>query len=190
MARTTSKGYLFVDNIIGKVDRTKIQLGDKAPYISLLDESFSLNADINFNQQTVTINNSDFNWSDIKADLKGEINPEKGYQLEADVVSLPIAKILPQVGVSLPVFIDGILTTDVKITGEIDRPTVKGKLEVVEGSIDSVEFNTIASQFTVNVDELSIDKVTIKPTVGGTITSQALIKTNLTENLLAGKPLY
>ena len=185
---TTTDGYLFVDKVTGKVDSQKIQLPADFPSVALLNQEFNGNLEVNLKQQSVIINQGNFNWGEIEANARGKIDLQEGYNLQGNLVSLNIAQILPDIGVTLPVKVNGLVDSKINVRGEIDNPQITGNLNIAQTIIDKVDLGKIESEFTVNLDEIKIAQVKIQPTFGGDITSEGLVKINLRETILARKP--
>ena len=188
LKESTAKGKLKVSNLTGKVNTSKIQLPPDSPVIPLLNKDFSANLDISFKNQSATIAKADFNWGEINTTTKGKIDLQKGYSLQANLKSLSLAQMLSDIGIQLPIIINGLASSDIKITGEIDNPIINGNLNIAKSILDKLDLGTIKSQFTASLNEVEVNQITIQPTFGGEITSQAFIKTNLKKTVLAGKP--
>jgi hypothetical protein len=188
LKESTAKGKITIEDLNGKLDLTKIKQPENSPIIPLLQQDFVANLELKLNNQTVTFDKANLYWGDINANAQGKVDLKKGYDLKANLVSLSLVKILPEVGVKLPVNVTGLVDSTIKVTGKIDDPVIDGNLTVAKSTLDNFDLGTIESQFTANLDEVEIKKVKIKPNFGGEITSQALIKTNLRETVLAGKP--
>lgn len=186
---TTLDGYLFVDNVIGRVNPEKVNLGDNASIIPLLQKDILANAAIDFNGQSITLTEAKLNWGYINAEAEGIVDLAKGYNLQANLDSFNLGVIFANTKTQKPpVELGGLLSSNITITGEIDNPLISGNLDVENTLVDKVELGTINSQFSANLDRVEIQRVIVKPKFGGEITSQASIETNLRDTVLAGKP--
>lgn len=196
------EGKVNLQDVKGKVDRSKLasidsnesleiwdrfNLKEKIEKTPLLNKNFVANVFLDIREESQTIEYASLKIGEIDASVRGEISQLGGYNLQGSLNPVNLRKVLPSLGVKSPVIIDGLLTANIQVTGNLDNPAVEGKVKVAKTFVDKLELGNIDSQFSGNLDKITIQQVTVKPP-SGIITAGGVINTNFNQNRLEGKP--
>ncbi|MGI0479925.1 hypothetical protein ACN4EE_03960, partial [Geminocystis sp. CENA526] len=190
------EGKVNLQDVKGKVDIAKLDsleldtfnLKEKIETTPLLNQNFQTNVFLDIKEESLNVEYASVKIGEIDASLRGEISQLIGYNLQGSLNPVNLKKVLPSLGVKSPVTIDGLLTANILVTGNLDNPEMEGKVKVDKTFVDKLELGNIDSQFSGNLDKLTIQQVTVKPP-SGIITAGGVINTNFNQNRLEGKPL-
>lgn len=197
------EGKVNLQDVKGKVDISKLDSIDDNPSEKILDrfklkekiektplltQNFVANVFLDIGEESQTIESASLKIGEIDASVRGDISQLGGYNLQGSLNSVNLRKVLPSLGVKSPVTIDGLLTANIQIKGNLDNPAVEGKVKVAKTFVDKLELGNIDSQFSGNLDKITIQQVTVKPSAGGKVTTQGVINTNFNQSRLEGKP--
>ena len=113
----------------------------------------------------------------------------QGYNLTANLNPVVLSRVLPSLSIKSSVLVDGLLSGNFQVKGEIDNPKIQGKIKVKNSRVDRLDLGEINSQFLADLDKVTVKEIAVKPPKGGKIVTQGIINTNFRENLASGKPV-
>ncbi|WP_017295375.1 translocation/assembly module TamB domain-containing protein [Geminocystis herdmanii] len=195
------EGKVNLQDVKGKVDIAKLDsfeswevldrfnLKEKIQKTPLLNQNFQANVFLDIKEESLNVEYASVKIGEIDASVRGEISQLGGYNLQGNLNPVNLNKVLSSLGVKSPVSIDGLLTANILVTGNLDNPDMEGKVKVDKTFVDKLNLGNIDSQFKGNLDKLTIQQVTVKPATGGKITAGGVINTNFNQNPLEGKPV-
>ncbi|MDJ0691773.1 MAG: translocation/assembly module TamB domain-containing protein [Xenococcaceae cyanobacterium MO_188.B32] len=147
-------------------------------------------AQLNFGGKEAQVEQTQASIGDIVAQLSGTVNWQEGYDLAVDVLPFrlsSLSKILPS---ELPVDTAGEVTAKLEVTGDIQEPVVKGKINNTETlRVAKTQFKQIQANFTADLNKFILDNLHITPLAGGKITAEGTIATNLKGSLESDRPI-
>jgi translocation and assembly module TamB len=141
-----------------------------------LAESLTANGLLQFQGQSVRIDELRGELGDLAAEVTGSVGLKSGLDVRVDVPEVAIASLLNLVPAEVTVPVLGTLKANVKVTGEIENPQVFGTLrngEVLE--IDRTEFSELVANFSGNLSEAKLDEFRLIPAAGGEITARGQV---------------
>ncbi len=101
-----------------------------------------------FKGQSVTLEDTSLQLNDIALTAAGTVDWEDGYDLTAQVPEIEVAKVQALAEVDLPVDVDGAFQLDVAIAGELETPTIAGRLASLQPlSIDQLALAAVSADF-------------------------------------------
>ncbi len=148
-----------------------------------LEKPLLANASITFKGQKLNLEEVKASWGDFHADVKGTVGLQEGFNLDVNLNSLSVAKVLPTIDLALPVNVDGLVTANLEVKGEISEPVINGKIQSKKTVVDRVLLGDINTNFQANLSEFILQDLTVKPVAGGEITASGAVKTNLKQTL-------
>ncbi|MBL1208790.1 translocation/assembly module TamB domain-containing protein [Geminocystis sp. GBBB08] len=199
--QTIITGKISLEDVEGKLNINEINVSkeinniqkvtdkEKSRKIPLLEKSFTGNASLNLQNNSLNIETANFTFGELGGFVKGDIGIDTGYNLMANLNPVIISKVLPSLNIQSPVKVDGLLSGNFLVKGEIDNPQILGKVRIKNSQVDKLELGEINSQFLANLDNVTIKEVTVKPPTGGKIVTQGVINTNFSQTLNEGKSI-
>ncbi|MGL5881500.1 MAG: translocation/assembly module TamB domain-containing protein, partial [Xenococcaceae cyanobacterium] len=149
-----------------------------------LSQPFGANSELRFRNERVGIDNTQASLGDLVAKVSGNLNWEKGYDLNINVLPFNLNNFVSILPTSLPVDTDGILQANLKLNGAIKQPQLTGSIANVKPiRIEKTSFKQVNSNFSANLDNFVLKNLRLIPTAGGQITGNGVIETNIAESL-------
>jgi translocation and assembly module TamB len=131
---------------------------------------------VQVSDRDVKLTNVSTNYGTIGGLVNGVIDFNRGYQLGAKTNRTLLPSLLKTLNITAPVPIAGEAQGEVKLTGKLDRPILKGKYTSTQVTqIDRVQFNEVQGDFTLADGRIQV-QTTAVPRLGGTIQSRGEIK--------------
>lgn len=185
---TKVKGNISLEDVEGKLNSSKISEIEKLNKIPLLEKKFTANVFLNLEEDSLNIETAKFTLGELGGFVNGDIAREEGYNLTANINPVIINRVLPSLNIKTPVFVNGLLSGNFQVKGEIDNPKILGKVKVKNSEIDKLELGEINSQFLADLDKVTVKEIVIQPPTKGKIVSQGVINTNFRQTLTDKKP--
>ena len=127
-----------------------------------------------FKGQKVTVEDTSLELDDVILTAAGDVDWEKGYDLEAQIPEITIAKVQALGDFDLPVAADGAFQLAVQLTGELNDPQAKGQLASLQPLlIDQVNLESATADFAFDVarSQFDLNELRLLPQVGGLVVS-------------------
>jgi translocation and assembly module TamB len=149
-----------------------------------LSQPFGANSELRFRNERVGVENTQANLGDLVARVSGNLNWEKGYDLDINVLPFNLNNLVAILPTSLPVDTDGILQANLKLSGAIKQPHLTGTIANVKPvRIEQTIFKQVNSNFSANLDDFVLKNLRLIPAAGGQIIGNGVIETNIAESL-------
>ncbi len=149
-----------------------------------LSQPFGANSELRFRNERVGVEDTQVSLGDLVARVSGNLNWEKGYDLDINVLPFNLNNFVSILPTSLPVDTDGILQANLKLNGAIKQPQLTGSIANVKPiRIEKTIFKQVNSNFSANLDNFVLKNLRLIPTAGGQITGNGIIETNIAESL-------
>ncbi|MEM9273906.1 MAG: translocation/assembly module TamB domain-containing protein [Cyanobacteria bacterium P01_F01_bin.143] len=161
-----------------------VSINDVAGEVTDLSTAIQAQSELNFDGNNAQITRTQASFGDIVAQVAGNVNLDRGYDLDVDVLPFRLSSLPPDILKQIPVPIGGEVTAAVQLTGEIDEPLVTGRVNNTRPiSIDKTQFETIQADFQADLSEAVLENLEITPVAGGTINAEGIILTKIEEAL-------
>jgi len=135
----------------------------------------NISSNLVFKGQTVSLEDTSLQLSDVVLLADGDVDLNDGYDLSAQIPSVSVADVQSLFEIELPVAVEGVFTLDTQITGELDSPVLDGQLASAEPLlIDKVAVETAAADFALTLSEFQLarfdlEELRAQPATGGQI---------------------
>ncbi|ACK68913.1 protein of unknown function DUF490 [Gloeothece citriformis PCC 7424] len=171
-------------NIENSQGQGNISLNNLTATNNQLKQPIKIVANFALQDTQLIIQKFQINWSEIKANIQGNLDWKKGLDLAVNLQSFNLSDISKTFSVSMPFLVGGNLQSQIRIKGELSNPIVTGTVKNTQNLlIDKVLIKDFKTVFQANLNELILKSLTIKPVVGGEIQGQGTIKTQFKEYL-------
>lgn len=129
-----------------------------------------LNGQFVFKGERITLKKIRGRYGDIRANASGRLHLQDGYNIVAEIPSLSIRQILEATGLELPLEAKGAFKSRLKITGDLDSPSIAGTI-TNKGTmrVDKLRMKTVQARIRATLDTLNISTIDARPAVGGSI---------------------
>ena len=145
-----------------------------------LDAEVAAESNLKFNGRGGDISQTQASLGDITAQLDGEVNLDRGYDLNASILPFQLASLPPGISSQLPVPVSGELEAQVKLRGDIKEPKLTGNINNTQTvTVDKTLFKRINADFRADLAEVVLENVEINPVAGGNIIAEGKINTNI-----------
>ncbi|HEY9850580.1 MAG TPA: translocation/assembly module TamB domain-containing protein [Leptolyngbyaceae cyanobacterium] len=138
-----------------------------------------VNGMLRFNGQIVALEKVSALFGQIPLEATGGLHTQKGYDIAAQIPSIPIANIVQTLNLKPPVPVNGQVKAGIKLTGPIQAPVLLGEFATTSPTlVDKLTFSSLGARFALapTSNELAIANIDAKPAVGGQITGKGQIK--------------
>ncbi|NJK62938.1 MAG: translocation/assembly module TamB [Synechococcaceae cyanobacterium SM2_3_1] len=129
-------------------------------------------------ENTLVLDQVQTTYGQIPLQVKGPIRlqgPEAGYQLQAQVSPLDLAKVQDTFGLELPFPIQGSTSGQLQLQGPLQQPILSGSLQSAgPGSLDRVPLQNYGLDFTLQGQTLAFDQLQLQATQGQALGSGAI----------------
>jgi translocation and assembly module TamB len=120
--------------------------------------------------QNISVDNLTTRFGTVPVQVKGTINTQTGYNLNAFVQPVAVKSLLNTFNVKTPIPVAGELQANLQIKGTPQQPNIIGKVSTTKATqIDRVIFQNISSSFTVTPKEVILQQIQATPNIGGNI---------------------
>lgn len=143
--------------------------------------------------QAVQLQNITTLYGQLPGKVAGNIDFERGYDLQAQIAPVPVALAVQALKVQSPVPIAGQVVANLALKGKLTEPILSGQVQTVGAAqIDRLQFKQVASNFVVQDGKCLLNGISALPTLGGvttgngeiTLTSQPQLRFNFRGNQL------
>ena len=101
-----------------------------------------------FKGRSVSLEETSLQLNDTVLTAAGAVDWEKGYDLTAQIPEISVAEVQALADVELPVAVDGAFRLDVAVAGELEKPTLAGKLASLQPLvIDQLTLAAVSADF-------------------------------------------
>ncbi|MGB5913765.1 MAG: translocation/assembly module TamB domain-containing protein, partial [Phormidesmis sp.] len=101
-----------------------------------------------FKGRSVSLEETSLQLNDTVLTATGAVDWEKGYDLTAQIPEISVAEVQALANVDLPVAVDGAFRLDVAVAGELEKPTLAGKLASLQPLvIDQLALAAVSADF-------------------------------------------
>lgn len=162
-------------NIQGLVKLQNVA-GDVAP----LKQSVTAESQLNFSGRQGKVEQTQATLGDITAEVAGQVDLDRGYDLDVDVLPFQLASLPPVITEQLPVEVSGEVTAAVKLRGAIKDPQLTGKVNNTQTvTVAQTPLEQISLDFSGDLTQVVLDKLQLIPVAGGEVKAQGTLTTNL-----------
>ena len=177
-----------------EINATKIEgmvsLQELAGEVKDLSAPIKASSQLNFGGEKAQVEATQASIGDIVAQLAGTVNWQKGYDLAVDILPFKLSSLTKILPTELPVDTTGEVAAKLQVTGGIQEPIVKGKINNTQTvKVAKSQLQEIQADFTVDLDKFILDSLQITPLTGGKITAKGKIATNLKGSIESGTPI-
>ena len=168
----------------------QVILSPLAAKIKPLLQPVNASASLRFIDTKMQVERGEVSLGKIVAQIGGEVDWERGYDLNVNTNSFSLTNLLSTVPISLPFEVNGALEVQVKLTGALAQPVLNGRLQNTQTiRLDKIEFKEISTLFQADLEKLVLTNLQVVPVAGGEITGQGTLETRLIESVREKKPL-
>jgi translocation and assembly module TamB len=119
----------------------------------------------------VRFENVTTNYGKLPGRINGLIDYKKGYDLKAQISTLPVATFLDTLKVKAPFALAAQITTNLSLSGQLDRPVLSGSAKTEGASqVDKLTLQQLSGNFAIADGKLLLQQVQATPTSGGVLT--------------------
>nr|MCU0568446.1 hypothetical protein [Oculatellaceae cyanobacterium Prado106] len=116
-------------------------------------------------------------YGEIPAQLTGQLDTERGYNLAARVASVSAADLLKTFDLETPVPVAGQFRGQLRVTGAIDRPLVTGTATNLRtAQVDRLPITRADTRFTLNAQSLTFNEIRATPVTGGQVVGRGVVQ--------------
>ncbi|MGK7872710.1 MAG: translocation/assembly module TamB domain-containing protein [Xenococcaceae cyanobacterium] len=149
-----------------------------------LSQPVKASAKVLFQGQKLLIKEAKGSLGKIVALVSGEVDWEKGFDLDVNITPFSLANLLETVPVSLPVEVDGQMQVKLKLVGPVSEPVLTGAASSTRKMrIDKLEFDEISTNFQADLSKFVLMSFQMTPVAGGQITGRGIVETGLRKSL-------
>ncbi|NJL46737.1 MAG: DUF748 domain-containing protein [Leptolyngbyaceae cyanobacterium SM2_5_2] len=124
------------------------------------------------------IENSSLNFGPILVKAEGTVDLRQGHNLFVTLPDVSVDQVETALAQTFPLDPRGRFQVNTHITGELMEPQVSGWLKNLNTvQVDRLSLGSLTAQFAANLNDFTLNQVTIRPATGGTIMAQG--KANL-----------
>lgn len=143
-----------------------------------------VNANFRLDGKTLVINQGQLGIGKLNAQVKGDLDWEKGYDLDIISSSFDVPQLLYDLAVDFPIKLTGKADANLKVTGLVDRPIISG---IIDGnkalSFDRIPLKDVKVSLQTDLDQITFRGIEIQPTAGGNITGSGVIGLGIIKSL-------
>ncbi|MBW4689944.1 MAG: translocation/assembly module TamB domain-containing protein [Komarekiella atlantica HA4396-MV6] len=135
------------------------------------------NGRLNFQGQTIALENLSTNFGKVPVLANGAINTQTGFNLSAQIKSVSAKNLLDTFKVNSPVPASGEVRADIKVQGPLQQPVLSGTASNIKPiQVDRVQFNAVNTDFRLSTSktasQITVDNLKLVPAAGGQITGE------------------
>jgi hypothetical protein len=165
-------------------------LQDVAGEVPDLQAPIKAESNLIFKGRNAEIKNDRASLGNIVAQIAGKVNLDSGYDLDVEVLPLQLANLPQGIKTKIPVDLAGEVTANLQVTGAIKEPLINGTINNTETvRVDKTKFKAIDANFTADLQEVVLKKLTIAPLAGGEISASGVVETKIEQTLDNGQEI-
>jgi translocation and assembly module TamB len=155
-----------------------------------LSKPIQAESELRFRQEKVLVEGTQGSLDEIVARVGGDVNWEKGYNLNINVLPFDLGNFVATLPNKLPVNLDGFLQGKLQLTGAIKNPLLTGAIASTKPiSIAKTQFDRVNTNFAADLNSFVLNNLQLIPTAGGQITGNGTITTGLGKSLQASRSI-
>jgi hypothetical protein len=149
-----------------------------------LSKSIEAESELRFRQEKVLVEDTQASLGEIVARVGGDINWQKGYNLNINVLPFDIGNFVSTLPNKLPVDLDGLLQAKLQLTGAIKNPLLTGAIVSTKPiTIAKTQFKQVNSNFSANLNKFVLNNLQLIPSAGGKFTGKGSATLGLEKSL-------
>ena len=144
---------------------------------------------LQFKGTEIYLDNVASSYGKIPAVAKGSLDIEKGFNLSAYVDAVSAAAAISSLKLQVPVPVDGVFRSQVKLTGGLETPILTGDVVNIKPvRLDRLNLSRTSTNFTLDVaaGTLNFPNIVATPAAGGKVTGNGTLKLALQPEQTAG----
>ncbi len=171
----------FEDNLpdlqgTAKLQKTTLDIQNVPQLVELQQANLSLQ------QQQIQIEKATLNYGSIPVQAGGTVDlSQQRYDIAANIEPQPLSEILSVAQISLPIAIATQVAADVRVTGQLANPIVRGQLRTTEttqiytsnppqpNATSLIDLDRVAGEFQIDGSQIQLQNLRAFPSIGGTI---------------------
>lgn len=158
-----------------------VQFQNATARLEALPKPFTqANGSLRFRGQNLFFQTVQARYGEIDARVSGGLNFLEGYDLTIRAPEVTATNLLNTFDVdesTLPIELDGVFESELKVSGEIDSPVLTGVAQNTElVQVDRVFFDTASTRFVISPDGITFDDIVATPAEGGAITGTGVVE--------------
>jgi translocation and assembly module TamB len=141
-------------------------------------------SELRFRQEKVLVKGTQASLGEIVARVGGDVNWEKGYNLNINVLPFDIGNFASTLPNRLPVDLDGFLQAKLQLTGAIKNPLLTGAIASTKPiTVAKTQFDRVNTNFSADLNKFVLQSLQLIPTAGGQITAKGSATLGLEKSL-------
>lgn len=167
-----------------------VNLQQLAGEVESLSQSVKAKSRLRFGGRDAEVETIEGTIGDLTARVEGAVDLDTGYDLDVAILPVSLSSLQQTFSLQLPVNVTGEATSTLEIRGDIKQPIIEGKLQNTDIiTIDKEQFETVNAFFTADTETVVVKQLTMIPVVGGVITAEGLLETDLKKTLENNKAI-
>ena len=161
-----------------------VSINDVAGEVTALSATVEAESELNFEEKNAQVKQTQASLGDIVAQVDGQVDLERGYDLDLEVLPFQLSSLPTELGKQLPIAIEGEVAAALQLRGEIQEPLLTGRINNTQSiTVDKIQLRKIQADFKADLAEAVLDNLQINPVAGGEITADGVITTKIGELL-------
>ncbi|MEG3437629.1 translocation/assembly module TamB domain-containing protein [Pannus brasiliensis CCIBt3594] len=178
------------EKIEGTRGTGKVNINGVSGRFQPLRYPIELDLNLDFQGQSVVFQKARAKIGEITANVSGDINWEKGYNLNVALDRVDIPQLLKIIYLRLPVPIFGEARSRFSVTGNLDRPLISGSIANTKKiTVDKIPFQSVTTDFQTNLNTLRLTNTRLLPVAGGRIIANGNIQLNILKSIQANQKI-
>ena len=155
-----------------------------------LTQPVKASAAVSFHGTKIQVEEAKGSLGELAALVGGEVDWSKGFDLNVIVKPFSLANFLETVSVSSPVEVDGQIQAELRLTGSVEKPVLRGTISSRKKTrIDKIEFERISTEFSADLEKFVLKNFQALPAAGGQIKGGGTVETGLRQYLEEKQPI-
>ena len=157
-----------------------VNLQNVAGLATDLDTPITAESKLNFSGRNAEVKQTEATFGDITAQVDGQVNLDKGYDLNINILPFQLANVPSKLTQQLPVDLAGEVAAQLKLRGAIKDPQLTGNFNNTQTVIvDQTPLKQLKANFRANLAQVVLENIQIKPLAGGNVTAEGTVTTSL-----------
>ncbi|PSF39026.1 hypothetical protein C7H19_02945 [Aphanothece hegewaldii CCALA 016] len=162
----------------------EINLREVVAKLPPLKGLISLDANFKLDGQTLVINRGQVGIGKLKTQIKGNLDWEKGYDLDLIANSFDVPQLLADLAIDFPIKLTGKADANLKVSGLVERPIITGIVNADQAvSFDRIPLKNVIVSLQTDLDNITFRGISIQPKAGGNITGSGVIGLGIIKSL-------
>ncbi len=161
-----------------------VSINDVAGEVTALSATVKAESELDFDGKKAQVKQTQASLGDIVAQVDGQVDLERGYDLDLDVLPFQLSSLPTEITKQLPIAIGGEVAAALQLRGAIKEPLLTGRINNTQIiTVDKTRFKKIQADFKADLAQAVLKNLQITPVAGGEITAEGVITTNISEAL-------